>query len=380
MRTPVLRLMAATVKDILACLDAAYPFSWALPEDRVGLQVGDPGAAVATILVALEVSPAVVAEARDRGAQFLLTHHPLLYQPVTDIREDRPVGTLLAEVIRAGMAAAACHTNLDLAPEGLNDHLARGLGLLDLEVLAPLRRDAWRKLTVFVPTGYEDRVRAALCDGRVGVIGRYSHCTFAARGQGTYLPLEGARPFKGEVAALSRAEESRLEVVVPESELAPALARLKAAHPYEEVAYDLYPLVDAGPVLGFGRVGRLPQPLPWEEMVNRVKKFFAVSGVRVWGRPPTTVSRAAVCGGSGGDLIGQARQLGASVYITGECRHHQAVPGPQKEFAIIEVGHFASEVVFMPVWAEHVAQLLQTEGLEVQVRTSVSEAPPFQII
>jgi len=378
-RTPVLRLMAATVKDILACLDAAYPFSWALPEDRVGLQVGDPNASVTTILVALEISPAVVAEARDQEAQFLLTHHPLLYQPATDIREDRPVGTLLAEVIRAGMAAVACHTNLDLAPEGLNDHLARGLGLLDLEVLAPVRRDAWRKLTVFVPTGYEDRVRAALCDDRVGVIGRYSHCTFAARGQGTYLPLEGARPFKGEVAALSRAEESRLEVVVPESELAPALARLKAAHPYEEVAYDLYPLVDAGPVLGFGRVGRLPQPLPWEEMVNRVKEFFAVSGVRVWGRPPAAVSRAAVCGGSGGDLIGQARQLGASVYITGEVRHHQAVPGPQEEFAIIEVGHFASEVVFMPVWAEHVAQLLQTEGLEVQVRTSVSEAPPFQI-
>ncbi len=379
MRTPVLRRMAATVKDILACLDAAYPFSWALPEDRVGLEVGDPAAAVTKVLVALEASPAVVAEARDQGAQLLLTHHPLLYQPARDVREDRPAGALLAALVRAELAAAACHSNLDLAPAGLNEHLAQDLGLMDLEVLAPVQRDAWRKLAVFVPVGYEDRVRTALFDDHVGVIGRYSHCSFATRGQGTYLPLEGASPFRGEVAAFSRAEESRLEVVVPESAVAATLARLKAAHPYEEVAYDLYPLADAGPLLGFGRVGHWPQPLAWEEVVNRVKQVFTVSAVRIWGRPPTVVSRLAVCGGSGGDLIGQARQKGASVYVTGEVRHHQAVPYPQEEFALIEVGHFASEVVFMPVWAEHLAQLLQAGGLDVQVKAAVSEEPPFLI-
>lgn len=380
MRTPVLRLMAATVRDILACLDAVYPFSWALPEDRVGLQVGNPAAPVTRVLVALEASRAVVAEARDQGAQLLLTHHPLLYRPAADIREDQPVGRLLAALVRAEMAAAACHTNLDLAPHGLNEYLAQKLGLLDLEVLAPVRREAWLKLVVFVPVGYEDRVRAALCDDGVGVIGRYSHCTFAARGQGTYLPLEGARPFRGEVASLSRAEESRLEVVVPESSVEAALTRLKGAHPYEEVAFDLYPLVDAGPLLGFGRVGRWPQALSWEEVVNRVKEVFAVSGVRLWGRPPPAVSRVAVCGGSGGDLIDQAHQKKASVYVTGEVRHHQAVPGQNEEFALIEVGHFASEVVFMPVWAEHLAKILQAGGLEVEVNAAVSEEPPFNIV
>jgi dinuclear metal center YbgI/SA1388 family protein len=379
-RTPVLRLMATTVKHILACLDAAYPFSWAIPEDRVGLQVGDPGAPVTTVLVALEAGREVLAEAHDQRAELLLTHHPLLYQPAADIREDRPAGQLLASLVRAGIAVASCHTNLDLAPKGMNEHLAQELGLMDLEVLSPVRRDAWLKLTVFVPVGYEDQVRGALFDDRVGVIGRYSHCSFTARGQGTYLPLEGARPFRGEVAALSRAEESRLEAVVPESCVAPTLARIKAAHPYEEVAYDLYPLADAGSVMGFGRVGSWSQALPWEEVVNRVKEVFAVSGVRVWGRPPADVSRVAVCGGSGGDLIGSAQQKGASVYVTGEVRHHQAVPCPPEEFAIIEVGHFASEVVFMPFWAEQVAGLLQGEGLEAQVRAAVSEKPPFQVI
>ncbi len=371
--------MAATITDILACLDAAYPFSWAISEDRVGLQIGDPEAQVTTVLVALEATPAVAAEAHAQQAQLLLTHHPLLYQPAYDIREDRPAGRLLAALVRAGVAVASCHTNLDLAPEGLNEYLAARLGLTDLEVLAPLRQDAWLKLAVFVPVGYEDQVRAALTDDRVGVIGRYADCSFAARGRGTFRPLAGTQPFRGAVAALSRAEESRLEVLVPESRVAPTLARLRDAHPYEEVAYDLYPLANPGLALGFGRVGRWPASLSWEEVVDRVKAVFAVSGVRVWGRPPTKVFRVAVCGGSGGDLIGPAQAQGAEVYVTGEVRHHQAVPGHEEDFAIIEVGHFASEVVFMPAWAEQVAQLCQQRELEVQVRVATSQSAPCQI-
>ena len=379
MRTPVLRPMAATVKDILDCLDSAYPFAWAEAYDRVGLQAGDPEAPVTRILVALEASRAVVAEAETQKAELLLTHHPLLYQAAGDLREDRTQGKLLAAVVRARLAVACCHTNLDLAPGGMNDHLARKLGLEDLEVLARVRQDAWLKLAVFVPVGYEDQVRAALMDDRVGVIGRYDNCSFAARGQGTFRPMAGAKPFRGKVAALSRAEESRLEVLVPESQVAPALARLRAAHPYEEMAYDLYPLANQGLSLGFGRVGRWPASLSWDETVPRVKQVFAVSGVRVWGRPPASVSRVAVCGGSGGDLVGQARAQGAQVYVTGEVRHHQAVPGPEGDFAIIEVGHFASEVAFMPAWAEEITQLFQQRGLDVQVRVAASETAPFQI-
>ncbi len=379
MRTPVLRPMSATVAHILACLDAAYPFAWADTHDRVGLQAGDPKAPISTILVALEAGLAVVAEARAIEAQLLLTHHPLLYQAAADMREDRAQGALLAAVVRADLAVIACHTNLDLAPQGLNDHLARQLGLLDPEVLAPVRQDAWVKLAVFVPAGYEPQVRAAIMDDRVGVIGNYEHCSFASRGHGTYRPLAGAKPFRGEAAELTRVEESRLEVLVPESRVSAALARLRAAHPYEEVAYDLYPLANQGLSLGYGRVGNWPVSLSWEEVVSRVKQVFAVSGMRVWGRPPSRVNRAAVCGGSGGDLIGQAQDKGAQVYITGEVRHHQVIPAREQEFTIIEVGHFASEVAFMPAWAEQVAQMLKERQLEVPVRVAATTTAPFQI-
>ncbi len=367
--------MSALLKEIMARLDAHWPFAWAASGDRVGLLAGNPEGPVEVVLVALEASLPVVAEAQARGAQLLLTHHPLLYQPLATVREDHPPERLLAALIRGGIALAACHSNLDVAPEGVNDYLARVLDLEEAQVLEETGRDAWYKLTVFVPVGYEDRVRHSLADDRVGVIGRYSHCTFAARGQGTYLPLEGARPFRGQVAALSRAAESRVEVLVPGSHLTAAISRVKAVHPYEEPAYDLYPLANPGARLGLGRIGDWSPPRPFSEVVSRVKEVFGVEPVKIWGRPPQEVVRLALCGGSGGDLITAARERGAQVYLTGEVRHHQATPGPTSGFAVLEVGHFASEVVFMPEWARQLRRHFQDGGVEVRVEVAREEAP-----
>ncbi|MDI6853620.1 MAG: Nif3-like dinuclear metal center hexameric protein [Deltaproteobacteria bacterium] len=374
---PFFTSMAPQVKDILDCLNKAYPFAWASPEDRVGLQVGHPEAPVSRVLVALEASPEVIAEAREAGAEMLLTHHPLIYRPVAEIREDEPGGKLLTEIIRAGLAAAACHTNLDVAPHGLNDYLAALLGLTEVQSFAESKRETLYKLAVFVPVGYEDRVRQAMFDDRVGVIGNYSCCSFAARGQGTYLPGEGARPFKGELATLSRAEESRLEVLTPESRLPQALERLKAAHPYEEVAYDLYPLKNPGLSLGFGRLGRWPEPLAFPEAIAKVKEAFGVGMVKLWGRPPAAVERLAVMGGSGGDFAGEAERQGAQLFVTGEVRHHQMMPGRGQDFAVAEVGHFASEVVFIPKWAEQFEKFCQQNGLAIQARAATAERTPF---
>jgi hypothetical protein len=226
---------------------------------------------------------------------------------------------LLAALIRAGINLAACHTNLDVAQGGLNDYLARLLKLTRVEVLSETGREAYYKLAVFVPVGYEDRVRQALGDLGLGTVGRYSHCSFASRGQGTYLPLAGAQPFRGEVSRLARAQESRLELLAPESLLAAALMRLKEAHPYEEVAYDLYPLKNPGPARGFGRLGQWPAPRPFPQVLSRVKAAFGVEMVRVWGRPPREVKRVAVCGGSGGDLIAAATARGASFMSPARC-------------------------------------------------------------
>jgi len=361
----------------MALLEERYPAAWAAPEDRAGLQIGDPEAPVHTVLVALEASAAVLAEAREMGAGLLLTHHPLLFRPLGVLREDDPLGRLVAEAVRAGLAVAACHTNLDAAPGGLNDYLAGLLGLVEPAPFAENRREPAYKLTVFVPVGYEEKVRTALMDERVGVIGRYTHCSFAGRGQGTYVPQAGAQPFRGQAGALSRAEEVRLEALAPESALPAALARLRESHPYEDPAVDLYPLHGAGAVLGYGRVGDLPRELEFTDALARVKEAFRVERLRVWGRPPRRVRRVAVLGGSGGDFIAAARRRGAQLLVTGEVRHHQAVPGDWDDFAVLEVGHFASEVIFMPAWADILQDFFQNLGHKVTVAASRRETPPF---
>lgn len=372
-------MTSATLHEVVKLLARHYPAAWTAPGDRTGFQVGRPDSPVATVLVALEVTPAVVQEAQSQGAQLLLTHHPLIYQPLTEVREDTPGGSLLTALIRGGIASVSCHTNLDVAPGGLNDYLAQSLALTDVEVLAETGRDNLYKLTVFVPPDHEDRVRRALTDAGLGVIGRYSHCTFATPGRGTYRPMEGARPFRGEVAQLNRVEESRLEVLAPESLLPTALARLQESHPYEEVAYDLYPLHNPGPARGFGRLGRWPAPLPFSEVVSRVKALFQVSAVKVWGRPPREVQRLAVLGGSGGEFIQTARDKGAQVYLTGEVRHHQ-VPPSLTDFTVLEVGHYASEAVFMGPWAEQLRGLFQAAGLSIRVELAQSPASPCALV
>jgi putative NIF3 family GTP cyclohydrolase 1 type 2 len=181
------------------------------------------------------------------------------------------------------------------------------------------------------------------------------------------------------VHRLSRAQESRLEMLAPESLLPAALARLQEVHPSEEVAYDLYPLKNPGPSLGLGRIGRWPEPRPWSLVVSRVKEIFGVPAVTIWGRPPAEVERVAVCSGSGGDLIDAAREKEAQLFLTGEVRHHQ-VPAGLDGFAVLAVGHFASEVVFMDPWASQLQGFFADAGLKVRVEVAETQDQPCQII
>jgi putative NIF3 family GTP cyclohydrolase 1 type 2 len=178
------------------------------------------------------------------------------------------------------------------------------------------------------------------------------------------------------VAQLSQAAEARLEIMAPESRLPAALARLRETHPYEEVAYDVYPLQNPGLSRGFGRLGHWPSPLPFSELISRVKAMFQVNAVKVWGHPPREVQRLAVLGGSGGDFITSARKMGAQAYVTGEVRHHQ-VPPFLEDFVVLEVGHYASEAVFMGPWAEQLRGLFQAAGLPVKVEAAQSAQAPF---
>lgn len=378
--TPFLGFMGATVGQILDIVEKQAPAALAYSWDKVGLLIGSLGQQVSRLVVALEASPEVLQGAVTVGAQMVLSHHPLLFKPLERFCPDNPLERAICYAIKHDLAVAAAHTNLDAARDGLNAYLAQLLGLTETEPLEVTRTEALLKLIVFVPVGYEDQVREALCGVGAGVIGLYSHCSFLAKGLGTYKPLLGARPWQGGVQELNRASESRLEVLLPEPLLGSALQQLRTAHPYEEVAYDLYPLKNRGQALGIGRVGQWPEPRPFGQVVDELKQIFRTPRIKIAGRPPAAVKRVALCGGSGGELIPLARQKGADIFITGDLRYHQAVPWIQENMALLDLGHYATEVVFMPEWGRRLEADLASASLPVEVIPDSWGEDPFRYI
>lgn len=372
--------MGMTVADVAGLVEELAPPAWAAEWDNVGLLLGSPEKPVQRVLVALEATDAVVAEAAAGGVDLLLLHHPIIFHPLKHLRLEGAANRRLHRLLTAGIAVYAAHTNFDTAPGGTNDVLAATLGLQEPRVLEPAGAERLCKLVTFVPPGHADAVRDAMAAAGAGVIGNYSHCSFQSPGTGTFRPEAGANPYLGRVGDLERAEELRLEVVVPQRLAAGAVAALQAAHPYEEVAYDLYPLANPGSVRGHGRAGRLATPGTLQELAGRVKTALGVPDVRIAGDPGRRIARAAVGAGAGGSLVAAAVAAGAEVLITGDIGHHTAQDALDAGLCLIDPGHWATEVIAMPGLARYLEQRLAALAGPVAVTVTVAAAqrPPLQ--
>ena len=261
--------MLATVDTLINYLEELAPLNLAADWDNSGLQIGNPEGQVSTVLVALDLGRQVLAEALDRQAQMVITHHPLWLKPPARIDERDPQGSLVAAIIRNKISVYSAHTNLDLVL--VNRLLADLVGLAreGREPIGVAHEDRLLKLVTFIPEGYAERVRQALARAGAGWIGRYSHCSFQVPGTGTFKPLEKSTPFIGQPGKLEKTAEIRLETILPASLHEKVVAALLSSHPYQEVAYDLYPLQLPGKQLGFGLLGLIDPPLKMEEMLVR---------------------------------------------------------------------------------------------------------------
>lgn len=354
------------------------PKGWAEDWDNVGLLVGNGERPVKRVLVALDLTDGVIDEALAAGAQLIVTHHPLIFKPLKALRLDGPEGRRLERLIKHDLAVIAAHTNFDQAAGGTNEVLAGLLGLQDPQIIAPNGEEKYLKLVVFVPESHIEAVREALAEAGCGALGNYSHCTFQTLGTGTFKPLTGADPFIGAVGTLERTPEYRLETILPANRAKQALAALFAAHPYEEPAYDLYPIDNIGQPRGHGRIGNLPAPTTVGELAARLKGLLPTRAVRVVGGLGKPVTRAAVGPGSGGMLIKGAAALKADVLVAGDIDYHDAQAALDHGLAIIDPGHFATEVVAMASLAEGLQKALA--GKAVTVTVSTSEWDPFQSV
>ncbi len=370
--------MSVRLADVIEVLDEAYPPRLAQSWDSVGLVCGDPDDVLDSVTVAVDATPAVVDEVRPAG--LLLAHHPLLLRGVDTVAASTPKGALVHRLIRTGRSLFTAHTNADSASPGVSDALAHALGLTVEAVLEPLTGAAdLDKWVIYVPRENAEAVQAAVFEAGAGHIGDYSHCSWSVSGIGQFLPHDGASPAVGSVGTVERAAEDRFEVVAPARARAAVLAAMRAAHPYEEPAFDIFALVPPPSNAGLGRIGTLPRPEPLHTFVSRVGAALPQTswGVRAAGDPDMPVSRVAVCGGAGDSLLATAAGADVQAYVTADLRHHPADEHRRaSNVALIDVAHWASEFP----WCDQAAEILRSRfGAALPVHVCTLRTDPWNL-
>lgn len=364
--------------DIIDVLEAAYPARLAQSWDSVGLVCGDPAEPVTAVTVAVDATAEVAAGVADGG--LLLAHHPLLLRGVDSVAVDTAKGALIHSLIRTGRALFTAHTNADSASPGVSDALADALGLEVCDVLSPVPAGpALDKWVVFVPVENADAVRSAMFAAGAGQLGDYSQCSWSVTGTGQFLPGDGAAPAIGSVGTVEQVTEDRVEMVAPAARRNAVYAGLRAAHPYEEPAFDVVALQTPAGDVGLGRIATLPEPEPLSAFVSRVRAGLPSTtwGVRASGDPDATVSRVAVCGGAGDSLLAEVAAAGVQAYVTADLRHHPADEHRRaSDVALVDAAHWATEFP----WCHQAAALLRNHfGASLPVTVSDVRTDPWNV-
>ncbi len=365
--------------DIAGIINKIAPIALAEAWDNPGLQIGDPAAEVTRVMVALDPTPDVIDSAISSSCQLLVTHHPLIFKPLKSISSANPLGALIQKAIKGGLSIVSMHTNYDIASGGLNDLLARKIGLSSWTPLKVTSTGSLVKLIVFVPVEQLELVRSALFPFAASQ-GNYRDCSFATEGLGTFTPLEGAEPFTGKVGALTKVREERLEMLILRAQLPRAVKALLAAHPYEEPAFDVYPLMNEGEVLGLGRTGYLSEPVTLAGYVGQLKINLSAPALRYVGDPNAEISKVALCSGSGASLLREAARSGADVLVTGDVKYHDARDAQDLGLAVIDAGHFPTEIIMVHEITERLGRALVMAGYtDCKVVACQTETDPFRI-
>ncbi|KAB2338544.1 Nif3-like dinuclear metal center hexameric protein [Cytobacillus depressus] len=364
--------------EIIQLFEQFSPKGYAMEGDKIGLQIGRLNKPIENVMIALDVLEEVVDEAISKNVQLIIAHHPPIFRPLKSIATDTPAGRLIEKLIKHDIAVYAAHTNLDVAAGGVNDMLADALQLVNTEVLYPTYETELRKLVVYVPEEHANALKTALGDAGAGAIGNYSHCSFSSPGTGQFLPQEGTNPFIGAVGKLETVNEQKVETIYPAHLENRVLKAMFKAHPYEEVAYDIYKLENKGEVLGLGRIGEIAE-MTLGEFAEHVKKTLEVNGVRVVGDLHSKVKKVAVLGGDGNKYFTSAKFKGADVYVTGDMYYHIAHDAMMMGLNVVDPGHNVEKVMKKGV-ASQLTKMCQEKGYEVSIFASEIHTDPFQFV
>ena len=329
------------LQEIISVIESYAPPGFQESYDNSGLQVGDHNNEINTVLLTIDVTEEVVDEAIQKKADMILAHHPLIFSPLKRVTGKTYTERCVAKLIKNDIALYAAHTNLDSVKKGVNAKICEKLELIDCKVLSPAEGELC-KLVTFVPSDYAEQVRMAIFSAGAGAIGEYDWCSYNLEGTGTFRGSESTNPFVGEKGKLHFEKETRIETIFPSYLKKKVIGAMIKAHPYEEVAYDIYPLLNEYGLVGMGMTGNTPEPVNAVDFIDRIKEIFDCQVVRHTAFTGKQINKVAVCGGSGAFLIPKAIAANADIFITGEIRYHQFFEAEGK-IILADIGHFESE-------------------------------------
>lgn len=376
----------ATVKDLVEHLEMLAPPHLADDWDQVGLQVGDPAWPANRVMLCIDLTEPVLDEAIEQDVQMIVAYHPLCFKPLARLTTQNVKQRIVLRAVQHQIAVYSPHTALDAADGGVNDWLTRSLGSGVVVPIRPQVGDAGScKLVTFVPADHVDAIRDALAHVGAGQIGDYSHCTYMLHGQGTFIPGDSTQPTIGKRGLLKKVDEVRMEMVMPVNRMDMIVELLRKVHPYEEPAFDIYPLTRSssdtpasGQRTGQGRLLQLDEPITLGELVQRVKKQLGVEHLEVSPADADArdkaVQRIGVCVGAGGSLLREAGKVDA--FITGEMRHHDVLDAASRDIAILLAGHTQTERPYLATLCDNLQARI---GDGVTWTLSERDAPPTKL-
>jgi dinuclear metal center YbgI/SA1388 family protein len=343
---------------ILSHLETLAPPAFQESYDNSGLITGHRGMEITGVLVSLDCIEAVVDEAIAAGCNLIVAHHPIVFSGLKKLNGKSYIERVIIKAIKNDIAIYAIHTNLDNVHTGVNAKIGEVLGLKNMKILAP-KRGLLRKLVTFCPTAQADEVRNALFSAGAGRIGNYDECSFNVEGAGTFRAGENTDPFVGEKGQRHRETEERIETIFPAHLENAVLSALTGAHPYEEVAYDIYPLENSWAQVGSGMIGETEKPVPVMDFLRHLKAAMKADVVRYTPVEGKMVSKVAVCGGSGSFLLPAAIGAGADIFVTADFKYHQFFDG-EGRIVIADIGHFESEQFTVGLLVDELKQKFPT--------------------
>ncbi len=366
--------MSIKCSELIEFMEEFAPVNLAEDYDNVGLLIGSRNQDIKKVLVCLDVTSKVVEEALEKKADLIVSHHPIIFRGIKRINEEDPKGSVIYKLIRNGIGVYSAHTNMDFTNGGINDTLAKLIGLNNIRNLRKHKAEKLFKVVVFVPEQNADALREAMCGAGAGWIGNYSDCSFMVKGTGTFKPLKGTNPYIGSEGNLEKVGEYRLETIVPQDRLKKVVDAMLEAHPYEEAAYDVYPMELSYKEYGFGKVGALNEAKSLDGFISIVKEKLNVSNVRVIGSAKNGVKNVAVfCGSFDSSVIRSMN--GVDVLLTGDMKYHDCLDAAEMGLCIIDAGHYATERIMVP----HLAELLAGRFKSVDIEASTLEENPIKV-